>query len=72
MEKLLGNGWTEWGRHVLCELERGSTEREELKKMIAELKQDVTMLKVKSGLWGALGGMIPILVLIGLKVFLND
>ena len=87
------NGWNEWSRHVLAELERLSDCYEKLevkvdnglrdvetkaenhkKELMAELeklqlsmaaeKVDLAVLKVKAGLWGALAGTVPVLVVV--------
>ena len=70
------NGWNEWSRFVLKELERLNDryERlddkldskitmlsEELTKKYHKSSNDITMLKVKAGVWGALAGVIPAL-----------
>ncbi len=60
-------GWTEYRRLVLGQLEKleGSISRLDGKlesfrnSEIAELKVEVAMLKVKAGLWGAIGATIP-------------
>ena len=46
------NGWHEWSRHVLAELERLNVNCERMQKGMESLRLDVAMLKVKSGLWG--------------------
>lgn len=66
------NGWNEWSRHVLAELKRLSDgqDRYQEKTDLAfmELKVEIAKLKVKSGIWGLMGGAIP--VGIGLLVWL--
>lgn len=65
------NGWNEWSKFVLKELERQSDCIDEVNKSIARLTHDmnkrfeevnieIATLKVKAGLWGALGGAIPV------------
>ena len=58
-----GNGWNEWQRHVLAELKRLSRNFEGLSKEFSDLEvetaRDLAALKVKAGLWGALGAAIP-------------
>lgn len=62
------NGWNEWSRYVLKELERLNTCYEQVRIELGNIKTEVTMLKVKAGFWGLLGGAIPIAIalLIGL------
>ena len=56
------DGWQEWGRHVLAELVRLNNLYEKQSQRIGEVREDIAGLKVKSGLWGLLGGLIPILI----------
>lgn len=53
------NGWHEWGKYVLKELERLNDCYEEQMKLIQAIQIDVAMLKVKAGIWDALAGAIP-------------
>jgi len=60
------NGWDEWQRHVLSELKRLNGCWEQQTEKTTQLLVGITELKaqfkIKSGIWGALGGMVPILV----------
>lgn len=58
------NGWTEWSRHVLKTLEDQSIDIKEIRDTIGDIKIDIATLKVKSGVWGAIGGLIPVLIAI--------
>ena len=53
------NGWGEWGRHVLEELKRNSTDHVAITEVLQGLRDDVVGLKYKAGLWGAIGASIP-------------
>ena len=53
------NGWHEWGKYVLKELERLNTCYTSLDEKIDGIQQDIVMLKVKSGIWGAVAGFVP-------------
>jgi hypothetical protein len=82
-----GNGWGEYQRLVLSELERldGSIQKlddklddsiqkindkiDDLRKTeIKSMGEEIQVLKFKAGLWGALAGMIPVLITLGLYV----
>jgi hypothetical protein len=60
-------GWGEYKRLILQELERLAKRIEDLDSKIdrfrgddiASLKVEVAMLKVKAGMWGALAGAVP-------------
>ena len=65
------NGWTEWGKHVLLELERNEQTHAKMMAKLDQIQEQVTMLKIKGAVWGALGGIVSAvivaLVLMGLK-----
>jgi hypothetical protein len=56
------NSWNQWSRHVLAELERLDVGMKELNKTLTAIQVEIATLKVKSGVWGALGASVPILV----------
>ena len=75
----MANGWSEWSRHVLAELERLSSAcethnsalsktREELLGRVGKIHTEIAMLKVKSGAWGAIGA--GAVLLLGLVLWL--
>ena len=53
------NGWSEWGKHVLKELERLNDCYEEQQKIMQQIQVEIAMLKVKSSVWGGIAGLIP-------------
>jgi len=61
------NGWSEWSRHVLAELERLNACYERLDARFGLFSSDLAVLKYKSGVWGAMAGSIP--VAIGLLIW---
>ena len=56
------NGWNEYSRLVLAELERLNVNYEKLEDGIISIKVDIAKLQVKSGVWGLAGGAISVLV----------
>jgi hypothetical protein len=62
------NSWFVWSKHVLMQLETDSKCLRELKEEITKLRVEVGQLKVKSGVWGLIGGAVPVAV--GLVVWL--
>ena len=66
------NGWQEWSKHVLAELKRLSDSYDKLDSKFDEqfnkLSVEIAKLKVKAGVWGMLGGALP--VVIGLLIWL--
>lgn len=63
--------WDSWGRHVLKELERLNTNMEAMEQNLidstSKLKIEIAVLQVKSAVWGATAGMIPVFILILMK-----
>jgi len=53
------NGWNEWSKHVLLELERLDESIKTMDDHVKRMHVDLATLKVKSGVWGALAGLIP-------------
>lgn len=67
------NGWTPDKRYVeesLVRIERDlkflsehiDRKHSELHTKMSQVREEVSALKVKSGIWGLMGGMIPILI----------
>jgi len=61
------NGWNEWSRHVLAELERLNNCYEGMNGQLQKIHVEIAMLKVKSGMWGAFGGIITIAIALFIK-----
>lgn len=55
------NGWSEWSKHVLIELERLDEGQKMLQTGINEVKIEIAKLKVKAGAWGFAAGLLPAL-----------
>jgi hypothetical protein len=64
---MASNGWHEWSKHVLKELERLSDSCERMEAQLSALKGDIVMLKVKSGMWGLVAGAIPTAIMLAIK-----
>jgi len=62
------NGWKEWSKFVLKELERLNECYETLDQKMDKLSKEVAMLKVKSGVWGLIGGAIPVAVALAIWI----
>ena len=62
------NGWSEWGKHVLAELKRHNEWCNELAETQTSILVQISALKVKAGIWGVIGGAVP--VAIGLAIWL--
>ena len=62
------NGWNQWGKHVLLTLKTLEQAIKETDDRQRKLLAEVSALKVKAGIWGVLGGAIPVIVFTILKV----
>lgn len=63
------NDWVEYRKHILLTMEslakadqKATDERNELRKEIANINTQIGILKVKSGVWGAVGSAIILLI----------
>ena len=54
--------WNVWARHILEELKRLDTCFDEVRQLQMQIRLEQARLQVKSGVWGALGASIPILI----------
>ena len=52
------NNWTQWSQYVLKELERNNGDHESMSDKLDKIAVEIAMLKVKSGLWGTIGGLV--------------
>ena len=52
-----GDGWEQWSKHVLLQLESIDDTLGAVQKEIVQMKIEIAMLKIKSSLWGALAGL---------------
>lgn len=57
-----GDGWPEWRKHVLLTLESFTEGMRDLTAQVVSCRIQIAKLKVKSGLWGAMGASVPILI----------
>ena len=62
MANMENNSWDSWGRHVLKELESNETDHRNIMDELAKIRTEIATLKVKSGMWGAIAGAVPVLI----------
>lgn len=63
------SGWSEYEKLVLHELESHSSNLKEIREDVSSLKIEIGMLKVKSGLWGMVGGLLALLPIAVVIIF---
>lgn len=54
------DSWGDWGNHVLSELQRLNKNFETMQDSNSKMWVEIAMLKVKSGLWGVVGGALAV------------
>lgn len=59
--------WGKYQRLVLAELERHNRWLASLDSKLDDLRVDMAMLRVKSGLWGAAAGLAAVAVMLGVQ-----
>jgi hypothetical protein len=69
------NGWAEWSKYVLKELERLNDVFLRLETKVDRMSKDMAELRVRSGflsgIYGMVGGLIPIAVMIIMMMIKN-
>jgi hypothetical protein len=58
------NGWDEWAIWIKKSIEEIKADTNLMNNKIDDLRIAMAVLKTKSGVWGAIGGLIPVLTLI--------
>jgi hypothetical protein len=62
------DGWNEYQKLVLHELQSHTRELEKIQTEIKNIHIELATLRVKSGMWGLLAGAIPVVIAMLLKV----
>lgn len=65
------NEWQSWSRYIISELKRLGSCAESTEKVLGEIKIEIATLKVKSGVWGAMAGLITTLGIIAIAMLLK-
>jgi hypothetical protein len=52
------NGWAEWGKHVLAELERLNNVCDKLEDTLSQMTIEMTKLKMRATFYGSIGGIV--------------
>jgi len=58
----MSDDWKDYQEFVLRELNRLNNNVEKLEEKIDIISTDIAVLKIKAGLWGLIGGALPILI----------
>lgn len=60
----MGNGWEEYQKLVIDKLENHAQQLKDIHADLVKIHEDIASLKVKSGVWGLVGGLIPSVIVI--------
>ncbi len=71
MENNKESGWNEWSHHVLQELKRLDGNIEKMSQKLNEMSISIAELKIKAGMWGAVGAMVSVAVIALLEKFVK-
>ncbi len=63
------NGFSKWENYILKELKRLGDVVIEFNKKLDEINVAIGVLKMKSGIWGAIAGLIPTSIVIIYLIF---
>lgn len=58
------NGWNEWKNLVLSELKQLRDGQKDSVSVTQKLREDIVALKLKAGIWGLIGGSLPVVTLL--------
>ena len=65
------NGWSEYKRTILRQLEDLERENDKLREELTRTKIEVAMLNVKAGVFGLVGGLLPFGLFIAYQILGN-
>ena len=63
-----GKEWLRWSEHVLAELKRLNECYEGLREDVQKIQLETAQLKIRAGLTGLIGGLIPVLIMVGIRM----
>jgi hypothetical protein len=66
----LHDSWSEYQRLVLAELERHNQWLAALDQKLDDIRVELATLKVRSGFWGALAGLVAVATLVGMRMLM--
>jgi|TARA_B100001964_G_scaffold244671_1_gene327223 hypothetical protein len=60
----LSDGWSKYEKMVIEKLDDHDTKFSHIEDKLTQIQVDIATLKVKAGIWGGIGGMIPAIIAI--------
>ena len=62
MASVDSNGWSKYEKLVMDKLDEHDDRFGNVEEMLTQVRVDIATLKVKAGLWGGIGGLIPVVI----------
>ena len=62
MASVDGNGWSIYEKLVMDKLDEHDARFGNVDEMLTQVRVDIATLKVKAGVWGGIGGLIPVVI----------
>ncbi len=66
------NGWNEYQKLVLSEINRINEKVKIMDEKLIQIQVSIAMLKVKSGMWGALAGSVPLGIYLFKRLMIDE
>ena len=68
------NSWNEWQKLVLDKLDTIDEVKDDVKEIMTNdlphIREEIATLKVKAGIWGAIAGALPALIISAISIFI--
>ena len=58
------NGWSKYEKMVIDKLDDHDDKFNGIENKLTQIQVDIATLKVKAGIWGGIGGLIPVVIAI--------
>ena len=58
------NGWSKYEKMVIDKLDDHDDKFNGIESKLTQIQVDIATLKVKAGIWGGIGGLIPVVIAI--------
>ncbi len=62
------NNWNEWRNYILKAIDKSTDNQKEIYKQLDHIRVEIAQLKVKAGIWGLIGGVVPVAVMLGVWI----
>jgi len=62
------DGWDTYSKLVLAKLDDHDDLLKDINKELTQIRVEISMLKVKSGVWGLIGGLIPVTIALAVAI----